>query len=166
MLHWTTANDAIPDCAPIALAGGVLWAGYEGSLARTWWSGTRAPDAAARSAHSRWHDTTSRVIDAIRPGVTGGDVLAAFGAVPGDTATRSVYSVGLGHEGTVAAHWLDDETLATEVISAGMVLAIRELVATDAGGFLGEEMVLVTADGVERLTTLGHGPLSDRGPST
>ncbi len=160
-LHWTTANDAIPDSAPIALAGGVLWAGYEGSLARTWWSGTRAPNAAARGAHSRWQDTTSRVIDAIRPGVTGADVLAAFGAAPGDAATRSVYSVGLGHEGTVAAHWLDAETLATEVIAAGMVLAVRELVATDAGGFLGEEMVLVTANGVERLTTLAHGPLSD-----
>jgi Xaa-Pro dipeptidase len=159
-LHWATANDAIPDQAPIALAGGALWAGYEGSLARTWWSG-RTPDASSRSAHAQWADTTSNVIDAIRPGATGADVLTAFGAAPGDRSARSVYSVGLGHEGTVAAHWLDAATLDTEVIVAGMVLAVRELVPTDAGGFLGEEMVLVTDDGVEQLTTLGHGPLSD-----
>ncbi len=27
----------------VALAGGVLWAGYEGSLARTWWCGRQRP---------------------------------------------------------------------------------------------------------------------------
>jgi Xaa-Pro aminopeptidase len=159
-LHWSTANDALPDQAAIALAGGVLWAGYEGSLARTWWSG-RTPDAATRGAYAQWADTTATVLDALRPGATGAEVLAAFGAAPGDRSVRSVYSVGIGHEGTIAAHWLDAETLDAETIGAGMVLAVRELVPTDAGGFLGEEMVLVTDQGVERLTTLGHGPLTD-----
>ncbi len=159
-LSWSTANDVLPDRAPVALAGGALWAGYEGSLARTWWSG-RTPDAATRSAHAQWSDTTSAVIDALRPGATGADVLAAFGSAPGDRSARSVYSVGLGHEGAIAAHWLDAETLAAEVIEPGMVLAVRELVPTDTGGFLGEEMVFVTGAGTGRLTTLGHGPLSD-----
>jgi Xaa-Pro aminopeptidase len=159
-LLWSTANDALPDQAPIALAGGALWAGYEGSLARTWWSGRR-PDDATRDACARWADTTAKVFDALRPGATGAEVLAAFGSATGDRGARSVYSVGLGHEGTVAAHWLDAETLSTEVVEAGMVLAVRELVPTPTGGFLGEEMVRVTATGVERLTTLGHGPLTD-----
>jgi Xaa-Pro aminopeptidase len=159
-LLWSTANDAVPDQAPIALSGGALWAGYEGSLARTWWSGRR-PDATTRGACARWADTTATVLEALRPGATGAEVLAAFGSAEGDRDARSVYSVGLGHEGTIAAHWLDAATLADEVIEEGMVLAVRELVPTDTGGFLGEEMVRVTGAGVERLTTLGHGPLAE-----
>ena len=100
------------------------------------------------------------MFDALRPGATGAEVLAAFGAASGDRSARSVYSVGLGHDGTIAAHWLDADALDAEVIQAGMVLAVRELVPTDTGGFLGEELVFVTGAGARRLTTWGHGPLS------
>jgi hypothetical protein len=41
-----------------------------------------------------------------------------------------------------------------------MVLAVRAFVTSAAGGYFGEDMVLVTADGPEPLTTLGAGPLA------
>jgi len=34
------------------------------------------------------------------------------------------------------------------------------VVRSGAGAFVGEDMVLVTESGPERLTTLGHGPLA------
>ena len=160
-MGWNTADDVIPDNASIALSGGSLWAGYEGSLARTWWSGSRGPSADARNAAKQWRDTTSAVIDALRPGASGVDVLQAFGNAPGDASVRSVHAVGLGHEGAIATPWLDAETLEAERVEAGMVLSIRELVPTNTGGFLGEDMVLITPNGAEPLTTLSHGPLAD-----
>jgi hypothetical protein len=41
-----------------------------------------------------------------------------------------------------------------------MVLGVRVLVTGTEGGYLGEEMVVVTDDGPELLTTLGHGALA------
>ncbi len=41
-----------------------------------------------------------------------------------------------------------------------MVVAVRAFVSGAGGGFLGEDMMLVSAAGPEPLTTLGHGPLA------
>ena len=41
-----------------------------------------------------------------------------------------------------------------------MVLGVRVLVTGTEGGYLGEEMVLVTDGEPELLTTLGHGALA------
>lgn len=158
-LRWVTPVDVHADNTPLALAGGALWAGYEGSLARTWWSASAEPQADLRAAAATWRDSCARVIEALRPGASGVDVLRAFGE-QGDLGVRSVYAVGLGHEGTIAAPWLDGATLANEHVRVGMVLAIRELVACESGGFLGEEMVHIGNDGPELLTTLGHGSLA------
>jgi hypothetical protein len=40
------------------------------------------------------------------------------------------------------------------------VVAVRHSDADASGGCFGEDMVLVTADRPERLTTLGYGPLA------
>jgi Xaa-Pro dipeptidase len=159
-LAWATARGTLPDAAAVACAGGALWAGYEGSLARTWWSGPQPPSADARSAASRWRDTTDRVIDALRPGASGTDVLRAFGDTShADTGARAVYAVGLGYEAPVAAPWLTADELARAEVRAGTVLAVRELTTAASCGFLGEELVLVRDGAPEVLTTLGHGPL-------
>jgi Xaa-Pro dipeptidase len=161
-LAWGTSRGVVPEGATVACAGGALWAGYEGSLARTWWSGPQAPSADARSAASRWRDTTGRVIDALRPGASGTEVLAAFGDASdadADVAARAVYAVGLGYEAPVAAPWLTADELAGIEVRSGSVLAVRELTTEASCGFLGEELVLVRDGAPEVLTTLGHGPL-------
>ena len=160
-LRWITPVDALADNVPLALAGGSLWAGYEGSLARTWWHGSQPPTAALRSAASEWRDTTARVVEALKPGASGADVLRAFGTGGrGDHTVRSVHALGLGHEGAIATPWLDPATLDAEQVQAGMVLAVRELVASDAGGYLGEDMVFIGPSGAEAITTLANGPLA------
>jgi Xaa-Pro aminopeptidase len=70
------------------------------------------------------------------------------------------YSVGLGHEGPIAGPPMSPALEAEQRLDAGMVLAVRAFVTSAAGGYFGEDMVLVTADGPEPLTTLGAGPLA------
>ena len=160
-LRWITPTGVVRDGTAVALAGGALWAGYEGSLARTWWTGPQAPTREARSAADRWRDSVAPVIASLRPGITGRELLRAFGDADAEPAARSVHAVGIGHEGAIATPWLAPDALDAEALHTGMVVAVRELTRTASGGYLGEEMVLVTDDGPEVLTTLAHGPLAN-----
>ncbi len=160
-LRLVTSGRLLDEGDLVALAGGVLWAGYEGTLARTWRCGNRSePTAGQRSLHRRWRDVSDAVVAACRPGATGADLVAAH-EIAGEPLPRMpiVYSIGLGHEGPIAgsSHGVDLDR--QQVLEPGMVVAVRTFVAGAAGGVLGEDMVLVGAGDPERLTTLGHGPL-------
>ena len=146
----------------MALAGGVLWAGYEGSSARTWWCGRHGgPTGEQRALFSRWRDLTAAVREQCRPGRTGADVRAAYeGSWEPAPAMSIAYSVGLGHEGPLAGPGMSPALEEAQVLEADMVVAVRAFVSGSGGGFLGEDMVLVTDAGPELLTTLGHGPLA------
>jgi hypothetical protein len=87
------------------------------------------------------------------------DILSEAGADPTHSA---VYFVGLGHEGPLAAAWLEEKDLARERVAAPGVLGVRVLFSgADGGpGYLAEDMVLVGDGGAEPLTTLGYGPLA------
>ena len=53
--RWTTTDRVLREGDSVALAGGVLWAGYEGSLARTWWCGDELlPGAEQHGTFARW----------------------------------------------------------------------------------------------------------------
>jgi Xaa-Pro aminopeptidase len=160
--RWTPSDRVLREGDAVALAGGVLWAGYEGSLARTWWCGDDTlPTAGQREAFARWRRVTDAVIEQCRPGRTGADLRAAFeGAGGRDPQMTIAYSVGLGYEGPIAGLGMSPELERAQVIDAGMVIAVRHFDADASGGCFGEDMVLVTADSPERLTTLGYGPLA------
>ena len=155
-----TGDRPLDDGEAVILSGGALWAGYEGSLARTWWCGRRAPEAAHRAAHGRWREAADRLIAAVRPGATGKALRETFAET--ETARRggtfAIYSLGLGHEGFLAGGPLDSAAEAAEEIAADMVLGVRIFAP---GAYLGEEMVHVGKDRNELLTTLGHGPLAN-----
>jgi Xaa-Pro aminopeptidase len=159
-LRWITADRPLANHSPVAMAGGVLWAGYEGSLARTWWCGREAPDAQARRPYALWAQTTQRLVESCRPGATGAEVHEVFEADKPSGATFSVYSLGLGHEGKIAGSDLDRAIAGAQIIQRDMVLGVRVFVPGTVGGYLGEEMILVSSGGCERLTTLGAGPLA------
>jgi Xaa-Pro dipeptidase len=157
-LRTITGDRTLDEGAMVALAGGVLWAGYEGSLARTWWCGQqRRPTAAHRSLYGQWREVIDPVVAACRPGATGADLRAAY---RGEDRATLAYSIGLGHEGPIAGGGLSDEGERAQVLEAGMILGVRALVGGPQGGYLGEDMVLVSDDGPELLTTLGHGALA------
>lgn len=160
-LSFETTAAPIPDRSAVVMSGGVLFAGYEGSLARTWWCGRSEPPAAERDTYRSWQDTVSSVVDGCRPGASGAALLRALSGPSVDRLHSAVYMVGLGYEGPVAASWLPGDAMDRQLLAPGVVLAVRALVRHGSRAFLGEEMVLVTPDGPERLTTLGHGPLAE-----
>ncbi len=159
-LEAATRNEPLSSNAPVALSGGLLWAGYEGSLARTWWCGGAEPPSELRRLADDWQRAFSAIRAACRPGASGAEVRAAMAAAKADDTHSAVYSVGLGHEGPVAAAWLHPDALERQQVQQDMVLGIRVLLRSDGHGYLAEDMVVVGADGAEPLTTLGYGPLA------
>jgi Xaa-Pro aminopeptidase len=161
-LRWITGDRTLDEGAMVALAGGVLWAGYEGSLARTWWCGQqRRPSDAHRGLYQRWRDVVDPVVAACVPGSDGAALRVAYEKAGGEPGGATLaYSLGLGHEGPVAGGGLSPAGEAAQGIEAGMVLGVSAMVSGPDGGYLGEDMVLVTDGGPERLTTLGHGALA------
>jgi Xaa-Pro dipeptidase len=161
-LRWITSDRALDEDSMVALAGGVLWAGYEGSLARTWWCGRQGrPTGEQRALFSRWRDLTAAVREQCRPGHTGADLRAAYERTgEREPALSIAYSVGLGHEGPLAGPGMSAALEREQVLEPDMVVAVRAFVSGGGGGFLGEDMILVTDAGPEALTTLGYGPLA------
>ena len=160
-IRWITGDGEVGDGAVLAdgdlvmLAGGALWAGYEGSLARTWCSGSRT--SPHRDLHERWQRVVDALVAAARPGATGADLTAAHEAAGEPLPPMPIaYSVGLGHEGPIAGTALGASFDRNQRIDAGNVLALRTHVRGNTGGYFGEEMIYVGADRTELLTTLGH----------
>lgn len=154
-----TGDRVLEDGDLVALCGGALWNGYEGTLARTWWCGSGRPSAEHRRLHERWRALVERLVDTCRPGATGADLRSAHDAAGEPLPDRPfVYAIGLGHEGPIAgsSRELDRE----QRIEAGMVLAVRTEVSGDAGTFVGEEMIHVGDGGPELMTTMSHGALA------
>lgn len=170
-LRWIPDERELAEGSLVALAGGALWAGYEGSLARTWWCGERsAPGPAERALHALGSEAVAALVGRCRPGVSGPELRAALASTAAGRAGASfaVASLGLGCEGAVAASALDPAVEAQENVGADMVLAVRVFVPGTAGGYLQEEMIAVGEDGARPITTLGCGPLAraDEVPAT
>ncbi len=144
-LRWITGPGTLDEGCTVALAGGVLWAGYEGSLARTWWCGwQRHPADAHRNLYRRFRRAIDAVVAACRPGADGADLRAAYEAAGGEPMGTIAYSVGLGHEGPVAGGALSPNLEAAQQLDTGMVLGVRALATAPEGAYLGEDLVLVT----------------------
>jgi Xaa-Pro aminopeptidase len=154
-IRWITGDGAVARGDAVVLAGGALWAGYEGSLARTWCSGPAT--AAHRDLHARWQHVIDALVAATRPGATGADLTAAHEAAGQPVPPMPIaYSVGLGHEGPLAGTALGPSFDRNQRIDAGNVIGLRTHLRDGSGGYFGEEMVYVGADKTEVLTTLGY----------
>jgi Xaa-Pro aminopeptidase len=159
-----TTDARIDEGDLVALSGGVLWSGYEGSVGRTRRCGDvgTAP-APHRALARRWREVLSRVLDACRPGATGADLRAAYTSTGEPlTVLPIASSIGIGSEGPIAGSALGEAFDATQRVESDMVLTVQAHVADEHGGYFGLETVLVTDDGVEVLTTLSHDVFGDR----
>jgi len=148
----------------VACSSGVLYAGYEGSLARTYPCGR--PRSTQKKAYRWWRTALERVLAEIRPGRTGADLGAAYAscgdAVSQPPVVEIAHGVGLGSEPPLVGI-LGAEADARVRLEAGMVLGVQICARVErAGGYLGKEVVLVGDDGPVVLTRLGHGPLADQ----
>jgi Xaa-Pro aminopeptidase len=119
----------------VVLDAGVLLDGYEGGLARTIVCGDSRPDATPAD-----HLFTA-LLSAVKPGVTGADLWAAWDATGSARPTEPVaYGVGLGLEPPVVGN--DDDVLA-----AGMTISLR----AEVDGWVRRDAVLVTEAGAQLL---------------
>lgn len=158
---WGFSADAFAEGEPVVLSGGALWSGYEGPVGRTWWCGDTRPRSTARERFERWRRVTRAVVDACRPGASGADlddVWAATGEPP--PTIPFVYAVGLGHEGPIAGSASGPAIDASQALESDMVVGVRVWIHDDGGGHFGEELVHVSSDGPELLTTMSHGPIA------
>ena len=171
---WSTNGDV-----PFALAttdrilsdGDLVWTdcvtGYESyasDTGRTWVVGNR-PSPALRDQYRRWQEITDAVIDAIRPGATGADLTSVAVEANGGTKPWLAHyflAHGLGIEGGEIPQIGSDLGQAFDesfVLAPGMVLVVEPVTWRDGvGGYRVEEMVVVTDDGHEQISSLPHTP--------
>ncbi len=164
-LRRLTDDVAVNDGDLVACSSGVLYAGYEGTVGRTWpcLSAGRAAPPAQQALFGRWRELWEAVAESLRPGASGADVRKAYEAtgeqLPSFPMARGL---GLGYEVPVIGTGLDAAADAVWTLVPGMTLVVGAYVWEEgAGGFLGEEVVLITDDGHEVLTRLSHGPLAE-----
>jgi Xaa-Pro aminopeptidase len=140
----------------VVLNPGAFYAGYEGTLARTWVVGAMVPSPAQRRLAQRSRETLEAVLDACRAGTTGAELCRVWDstgeAPPPEPFVRGV---GLGAELPLIGHRVGQSAQ----LAAGTVLAVTAWVAVDGvGGVLEQDLVLVTDGEPARLTRYGRGP--------
>jgi Xaa-Pro aminopeptidase len=126
------SNRVIADGDHVAMSGGVLLDGWEGSLARTRPCGAQTTEYGDRQ--SRWAAQWTPLVDRCRARVRVGDLRATAGA--------SVHGVGLGAEA------LEDSA----ALGPGMVVQLE----LEASGVLGADTLLVGDGGAEMLTAFPY----------
>ncbi len=146
----------------VTMAGGVLYAGYESDVGRTWLCGEGRPSARQRALYARWREALAAMTEACRPGRTAADLRNACQRVtPALAGAPVAHGSGQGFEPPIAGTGLGAEAEARQELQAGMVLVLQPYVwEQGAGGFWAKETALVTEGAPERLTSLSHGPLS------
>jgi Xaa-Pro dipeptidase len=127
----------------VALAPSVRVDGYQGTQATTVTVGDDRTDAQA-GLRDRCTAALAAVVDACRPGTTGGALLDAWhGAGGGDLPVPLAHGLGLGMEPPLIGLGVG----ATEAITEGMVLAVQGWIHEDGvGGWFERQVVHVGAD--------------------
>jgi Xaa-Pro dipeptidase len=164
-LRQLSAARAVNEGDLVALSSGVLYAGYEGSVGRTWPCLGAGSDTkpAQRALFQRWANLWELLRRQLRPGGTGAGLRKAYEDSGEPLPPFPIANgVGMGWEPPIIGTALGAEADARAVLEPGMVLAVAGYVwERGVGGYLGKETVAITTDGCEVMTALGHGPLAE-----
>ena len=170
---WSTNGDiqfALVTGDHLVTHGDVVWtdtvSGYEGyasDVGRTWVVGP--PSRELRDLFTRWKEIVDAVTDAIRPGVTGAELTRiAIDANGGSRPWLAHYFLAhtLGLEGGEAQRVGSDagpEYDEQFVLEPGMTIVLEPVTWRDGySGYRCEELVFVTADGHEQVSTYPNEP--------
>lgn len=143
---------------------GIGWNGYHSDFGKTWLcSVDPRPSPALRACYERWRDVMEAVYAVIRPGATSGDLVRAASRIESKHALKHFYlGHGLGCDSAEAPIIGSDLGLAfddTYELKAGMVFVLEPVIWRDGiGGYRSEEIIHVTENGFERLSTYGYSP--------
>ena len=152
----------------VAVGGGVLVAGYEGAVGRTTSCGRfrGSADLEAVELVQRWQQLWARLERALRPGSSGADLCRAHTSAGVELPGFPIaLSVGLGVEPPVAGTSLGPEFDDQWRFGPGMVLQVQSYISGRRAGYFALETVLITDDGPELLSTLGHATTWPRFPA-
>ncbi len=144
----------------VTLHGGVFVAGYEGAVGRTTVcnAGHQLSNDSFKRALAEWADLWGAILHVLRPGLTGGDIRRAYLSSGFELPQFPIAtSVGLGLETPIAGSALGEKFDEEWILASGMVLQVQGLVTAPDDSYFGLETVLITEDGPEVLSTLGHG---------
>jgi len=170
---WSTNGDvpfALVTGDHVARHGDVVWtdtvSGYEGyasDVGRTWVVGR--PGAVLRDLYLRWQEITDAVVDAIRPGATGAELVnVATRANGGKRPWLDHYFLGhtLGLEGGEPQRFGSDAGREADeklVLEPGMAVVIEPVTWQDGhGGWRCEELLFVTESGCEKVSRYPNEP--------
>ncbi|MFI5692943.1 M24 family metallopeptidase [Kribbella sp. NPDC051586] len=155
-LTWTDRPFNAGEATTIELAG--VFDRYHAPLARTVMLGD--PPQRLRETAKVVADGMQATLSTIRPGVTGSVVHAAFNDVIAAQGlikdSRIGYSIGIGYPPDWGERTVSLRPGETTVLTAGMAFHVILGMWMDGWGYELSEPVVVTADGVERLTGLSH----------
>ncbi len=140
---------------------GIDYEGYQSDFGHTWVVG-EAPDAHRREQAQRWRTVIAAVLEHVKPGATARDLTRAAEEAERGHRRPWLAHLYLAHgTGTDSAEMpfvgtdlgeAFDESL---VLESGMVIVFEPVIWDDGfGGFRAEEIVAVTDDGADVLTSL------------
>jgi Xaa-Pro aminopeptidase len=175
---WTTHGDlAFPTCTTdrILRDGDVLWVdtgidfcGYASDFGRTWQVGRARADARARDQFRRWREVIDAVLELVRPGTTGLDLVRRATQIAGGRRPWPEHFYLIHGIGTDPAEMpligtdlgeAFDESIA---LAPGMILVLEPAIWDDGhAGYRAEEIVAVTGAGYELLSDFGYAPYAE-----
>lgn len=143
---------------------GIGFEGYASDFGRTWIVG-RSPTAQQQSQFARWRAVIDAVCDAVRPGVSAGELVrAADKAVDGRRPWLAHFYLAHGVGVDSAEMPLVGTDLGTDfddtlVMAPGMVLVLEPVIWDDGhAGYRAEDIVAVTEDGYVQLSDFPYTP--------
>ena len=134
--------------------------GYCADISRSWRCGEGKPDDAQRRLYAAAHAQIQHNIGILKPGMSFREVAEAAWPIPDDYLsnryTSLIHGVGLADEYPNIKHRVDFAAKGYDgIVEPGMTLCVESFIGAEGGkeGVKLEEQVLVTADGVEVLSS-------------
>ena len=160
--HHEPGERVIREGEPIVIDMGARYKGYCADLTRTVWVGE--PDDRLREVYPIVERAVEEVIERIHVGMTGKEMDAAARDYIASRGFGEAFSHGLGHGVGVRVHEAPSASReSSDVLQAGNVITIEPgIYLPEWGGVRIEDVVLLTEDGVEVLTSASKKAIPDR----
>jgi len=157
--HAKLRDEPIPADTLVVVDAGCAVDGYRSDCTRTFFTGE--PEGRLRELYDLCLRAQLDGLAAVAPGASGRDVDAASRVAIGEAGMAELYGHGLGHGVGLDVH--EGPTLrqeSSDVLEPGNVVTVEPglYLAGDVGVRI-EDLVVVTADGCERLTTVTKDPI-------
>lgn len=151
--HHEPGERVIREGEPIVIDMGASYHGYCADLTRTVWVGE--PDHKLRDVYAIVAGAVEEALERIQPGMTGKDMDAAARSYIEARGYGEAFSHSLGHGIGVRVHESPSATKDSEdILAVGNVITVEPgIYLPEWGGVRIEDVILITEDGIEVLTT-------------